>query len=188
MIGTEKTCTKCGVTQGVNQFTSDKGKRDGRSNHCRSCRSIAKTEYRAKNREKEVARSTAWQLANKERASEIHAAWRARNPEKVIAKALDWQAKNYEKTIVYGQNRRARVRGGGKLSPDISFKLMKLQRGKCACCCLPLGDDYHLDHIMPLALGGTNTDDNIQLLHAKCNLQKHAKHPVEFMQSKGKLL
>ena len=46
----------------------------------------------------------------------------------------------------------------------------------------------HLDHIMPLALGGSNTDDNIQLLRARCNLQKRAKHPVDFMRERGYLI
>lgn len=45
-----------------------------------------------------------------------------------------------------------------------------------------------MDHIMPLALGGTNTDDNIQLLCPTCNRSKHAKHPVDFMQQRGFLL
>lgn len=35
---------------------------------------------------------------------------------------------------------------------------------------------------------GTNTDDNIQLLRKLCNLQKSAKHPVDFMQQRGFLL
>jgi len=36
--------------------------------------------------------------------------------------------------------------------------------------------------------GGSNTDDNMQLLRKLCNLQKHAKHPVDFMQERGFLL
>jgi 5-methylcytosine-specific restriction endonuclease McrA len=45
-----------------------------------------------------------------------------------------------------------------------------------------------MDHIVPLYLGGLNVDSNIQLLRAKCNLQKNKKHPVDFMRSKGFLL
>jgi 5-methylcytosine-specific restriction endonuclease McrA len=74
------------------------------------------------------------------------------------------------------------------LSKDISQKLFKIQNGLCACCRKPLGDNFHLDHIMPMALGGSNTDDNIQLLRSRCNQQKHAKHPVDFMQERGFLL
>ena len=35
----------------------------------------------------------------------------------------------------------------------------------------------HVDHIMPLARGGPNTLDNLQLLCARCNLAKGAKVP-----------
>jgi len=42
--------------------------------------------------------------------------------------------------------------------------------------------------IVPLALGGQNEDRNIQLLRAECNNKKNAKHPVEYMRSKGFLL
>ena len=41
---------------------------------------------------------------------------------------------------------------------------------------------------MPLALGGKHEDENLQLLCATCNLSKGAKHPIAFMQSKGRLL
>lgn len=67
-------------------------------------------------------------------------------------------------------------------------KLYELQRGKCACCCKPLGNNYHLDHRVPLARGGRNEDCNMQLLRAKCNMQKSAKDPIEFMQERGFLL
>ena len=67
-------------------------------------------------------------------------------------------------------------------------KLSTIQKGKCACCALPLGKDFHLDHKMPLALGGANEDSNIQLLRRECNIKKAAKHPINFMQERGFLL
>lgn len=99
-----------------------------------------------------------------------------------------WFSENPEARRIYNRNRRAINRATGKLSTSLAAKLFKLQRGKCACCGEPLGADYHLDHIMPLALGGSNTDDNAQLLRARCNLQKNAMHPVEFMRQRGFLL
>lgn len=81
-----------------------------------------------------------------------------------------------------------RAQGGG-LSKGITDKLMLLQRGCCANCRAALnGLKFHLDHVMPLALGGTNTDDNVQLLCQPCNQTKHAKHPIDFAQSQGRLL
>lgn len=117
------------------------------------------------------AQSTKWQQENKERHNQYAAAWVKNNPE---AKRILRQ--NY------------RVRKKGKLSPGLGKRLFALQNGMCPCCNKPLGDDFHLDHILPLSLGGANTDDNIQLLRSTCNQQKHAKHPVDFMQSRGFLL
>lgn len=100
-----------------------------------------------------------------------------------------WHVKNPDARRLHGQNRRSRLRNSvGMLSIGLGERLFKLQKGKCPCCGLPLGNDYHLDHINPLSLGGSNEDSNIQLLRPICNSKKHAKHPIDFMQSKGFLL
>lgn len=115
--------------------------------------------------------------------------WNAANPDKVKERVRAWQKANPEACRIIRQNRRTRkLENGGKLSMGLMSKLFKLQKGKCACCLKPLGDKYHMDHIMPLALGGSNTDDNIQLLRQRCNHQKHAKHPIDFMRERGFLL
>ena len=55
--------------------------------------------------------------------------------------------------------------------------LFAAQGGKCVYCRCDLDDTAHVDHRMPLSLGGTNTDDNVQLLCAWCNNSKHNTHP-----------
>lgn len=131
----------------------------------------------------------AYYLANRERTLLVVAAWTAANKERKKASDAKWRAENPEACRMKTLRRRALKREvGGTLSKGLSERLFKLQRGKCACCGKKLGENYHLDHIMPLALGGTNTDDNMQLLRAKCNLQKNAKHPVEFMRQRGFLI
>ena len=118
-----------------------------------------------------------------------NAAWRTVNAERARAYVAAWSKANPEARRIIGQNRRAKkLANGGKLSKGVSAKLFKLQNGKCPCCNQPLGDDYHMDHIMPLKSGGANEDWNIQLLRQQCNNQKSAKDPIEFMQSRGKLL
>lgn len=145
--------------------------------------------YRSANREKMRECSAAWGKANKDKVNSANAAYRASNQEKRKANNAAWCMANPGARRIHNQNRRARKRAnGGTLSRGLSAKLFKLQKGKCACCALPLGDDYHLDHIMPLALGGANKDSNIQLLRRRCNHQKNAKHPVDFMKSRGFLL
>lgn len=141
------------------------------------------------NKERALATRATWKAENKERALAGTKAWQAKNRDKVRAAVKKWQQLNPDAVKSIGHNRRAREKqASGRLSPDLSKRLFALQKGKCACCKKPLGKNYHMDHIMPLALGGTNTDDNIQLLRAKCNNQKYKKHPVDFMQERGYLL
>jgi len=152
-------------------------------------RRLAAVDYRARNAEKVLASDRQRRAANKEQLRARAAARYAKFPDRVKAINAAWAAANPEAVRVNDQNRKARKRNaGGTLSADIVHKLLSLQRGKCACCNLPLGDDYQIDHITPLARGGTNSDDNAQLLHGKCNRRKHAKHPVTFMQELGFLI
>lgn len=141
------------------------------------------------NPEKIKIRSAAYYASNTEKRKASFVAWGKANPEKKKAGYAAWSKANPGALRIIQQNRRARTKlVGGRLSRGLSAKLFKLQKGKCPCCGLPLGDNYHLDHKMPIALGGPNTDDNMQLLRATCNLQKNAKHPVQFMQERGFLL
>jgi 5-methylcytosine-specific restriction endonuclease McrA len=50
------------------------------------------------------------------------------------------------------------------------------QQMRCACGCgRSLWAGFHVDHIVPLARGGTNGPENLQLLAPVCNLRKGAK-------------
>ena len=134
-----------------------------------------------------------WSKANPEKVRAMHAKRRENNIEVRIkdrANASKWAKLHPEARRIQEQNREAKKReNGGVLSKGLAEKLIKLQRGKCACGCKqPLGDDYHLDHRMPISLGGANEDWNIQLLRRICNIKKGKKHPVEFMQQRGFLL
>ncbi|MHB1098443.1 MAG: HNH endonuclease [Burkholderiales bacterium] len=170
-----KTCSKCKQVKPTTGFYKDSSKLDGLEFQCKSCRKIAHSARYAANKDKENERS---------------AKWIAKNQERQKANVAKWKSVNIEVVRVLNQNYRASKRAtAGKLSKGLADKLFKLQRGKCACGCeQPLGNDYHMDHIMPLKLGGSNTDDNIQLLRQMCNNQKHAKHPIDFMQSRGFLI
>lgn len=142
---------------------------------CKPCRRKARKVWYQANAHNERARISEYRDNNRERIRESDRAYKLRNPEKLRA---------------HENNRRAREKAAtGHVSRSIVPRLNALQHGKCACGCgQPLGDDYHLDHRMPLALGGTNTDDNMQLLRKQCNLKKGALHPVDFMQSQGFLI
>jgi 5-methylcytosine-specific restriction endonuclease McrA len=152
-------------------------------------RKAASASYRARNKAKVNAYEAA-RRANDQDALNIKAAERyARNPEKKKAINALWASKNPEAIRAKDQNRRARLRAsGGKITKLAIEKLYALQRGLCPVCRYSLSAGYHVDHITPLAKGGEHADRNIQLLCPGCNLRKHAKDPVEFMQRQGFLI
>lgn len=144
--------------------------------------------YRKNNPDKVRESAARRYKENPEKMKACVADWQRRNSEKLKSDHAAWIKRNTERTRVHKHNRRDRA-GASKLSIGIVKKLLELQRGRCACCRSDvIKAKYHLDHIMPLALGGVNEDSNMQILCAPCNLSKHAKHPIEFMQQRGLLL
>lgn len=59
------------------------------------------------------------------------------------------------------------------------------QDGKCAYCKCELNGKFHIDHIQPLARGGTNYPDNLACSCAECNLSKGAKTIDEWAATRG---
>lgn len=99
------------------------------------------------------------------------AAYRAANPHRV----REWT-----------QTRRSGMTG--RLLYGTVPKLLTAQRSRCIYCRKSLIAGYHVDHIMPLKLGGKHEASNIQLLCPTCNVRKSARHPVAFAQMNGMLL
>jgi 5-methylcytosine-specific restriction endonuclease McrA len=180
-----KLCGKCGDTKGVDQFHVSSRNKDGFIGMCKTCRSAQTADSRARNANTVAKSSKAWRDGNPNYNREYYIA----NAERIKRQVAEYKLCNPEYVRTGRENYRARkINAGGSLTKELTGKLLKLQKGKCVVCKNLLGDDYHLDHIMPLSLGGQNSDENIQLLHSSCNRQKSAKHPIKFMQLKGYLL
>lgn len=92
--------------------------------------------------------------------------------------------KLYNRTKSHNRRAREALAGGRHTAKDIELQL-RSQKGMCWWCGEPLGDDYHIDHRIPLDKGGSNDARNIVLTHEKCNLSKGAKLPWEY---NGRLL
>jgi 5-methylcytosine-specific restriction endonuclease McrA len=111
---------------------------------------------------------------------------RKENPEKYRAMRREYIAANPDRAREWSSNRQRRKYG--RLPRGTVKAIGEAQRWKCAVCKCKLGDDYHVDHIYPLAKGGLHVKENIQILCAPCNVRKSAKDPIKFMQEKGFLL
>jgi 5-methylcytosine-specific restriction endonuclease McrA len=115
-----------------------------------------------------------WALANPDGAKRIHRRWVANNPDKVAA---------------FGRNNRAlRQRAAGKHTAAEVAEIMEWQKGKCAYCRKAVGKRPHVDHIVPIAKGGTNDRRNLQITCGPCNLRKNRTDPIAFAQRIGLLI
>lgn len=108
----------------------------------------------------------------------------------VGAKSAPLPTKKYGLPITQkklAQPRRKKELGGNFDVIDIK-RLFSLQQGKCVACRCDISGGYHVDHIIPVSLGGHSNPENLQLLRPFCNVSKSNRHPVDFMQSRGFLL
>ena len=141
------------------------------------------------NPEVKAAYSVRWRSLNADKERNRRKEYRLANKERCDAATRKWELANPEAKRRHKHNRRSRINGvGGTLSKGLSGKLLVLQKGKCRICKANLHDNkYHIDHITPVSKGGTNTDDNIQLLCPTCNLSKGSKLPEIHAQELGML-
>lgn len=143
----------------------------------------------ADNLEYVAKKNKEWAAANGEKMRAYRNAWREKNPEKNKECQKKWQTENRDAINVTARNCRSRRRKAeGKHTVSEVRAIRKSQRGKCAYCRSTLGAKAHLDHIQPLAAGGSNWPSNLQWLCAPCNLSKNARDPIEFAQSRGLLI
>ena len=210
-----KTCTKCQELKPLALYSKNKNSSDGLQQQCKFCNSayyklnaekvlarLAATyaadptkikeraaKWYAENSDRARANSKKWGADNRELKARYNADWNRRNPEKSKEMKRQSWLKNPEAKNANTRSYRAWKKGaeGSHTAADVR-KLLLVQRCKCAVCSEDLEGKYHVDHMMPLALGGTNDKTNLQLLCRSCNTSKGAQHPSDFMQKRGFLI
>lgn len=145
--------------------------------------------WRLANLEKDRANCKAWRQKNPERSKANIKRWAEANPERRRASCKKWEAANPEYLRSNLRNRRSRkLSAAGRHTPEEIAILAARQRYKCANCRRSIKTCHEADHVMPLALGGSNWICNIQLLCRACNRKKGKKHPISWANENGRLL
>lgn len=112
---------------------------------------------------------------------------RTRGRARATQRVREWRRANPELAREAVSKRRGKLRLH-RLPRGTVAAIGLAQRWRCAVCGAGIRRGYHLDHVMPLALGGKHERSNLQLLCPPCNLHKNAKDPIAFMQERGFLL
>lgn len=127
--------------------------------------------------------------------------WRDNNPDKVAAKRKAWKQNNPEKVSEYmkqyfSENQEmvrnaARKRRALKLQnghePYSEKDVLEMYGDNCHICGVQVDleaprstqregwqNGLHIDHLVPLSRGGSDSLENVRPAHGKCNLKKHA--------------
>lgn len=186
----KKSCTKCKQEKTFESFDKRSSAKDGLQSHCKSCRSAANKEIPQDKRAITYAKRSLKISLNKdehkarwkesrEKNKDYRRQWRDSNRPRLNSLMIEWRAANPEKVKAIDSKRRSRMAIGSHNYQDIT-RILNAQGRECRYCLEDLSGGYHIDHRMPLCLGGSNSPDNLQALCARCNLTKGGKHPDVF--------
>lgn len=206
---TTRTCTRCAVSKTLDAYYVVKSGRQKGSLYtvCKACKNAQGAKWAENNREKCVEYVQKWRSQNLEASRKITRDHAIRNKDAYAARSKQWRLDNpdrhrelftrwvennpdrYKASLkTRGQRYRARrLAAQGEFTAEQIKDMHAKQRGKCPVCREKL-DVFHIDHVVALSRGGSNDISNIQLLCKPCNLKKHAKDPIQFMQEQGFLL
>lgn len=188
------TCMDCDREQHRATYDPEKNRESGRRWREANREKVAADKREYGRTPEAKAYRAAWYAANRERIIEKRRAEYPTRRGANIASAKAWAEANPEKAREHfrmaRRKRRARAKdaGGTHTAADLA-SILKAQGNRCAYCrCSLARAEKHVDHVIPLARGGSNGRENLQYLCRPCNQSKSAKDPIEYAQSLGLLL
>ena len=204
-----KRCRVCGETKSAAEFYRF-GPQGRLNSYCKDCtrershhwyqanrERAAETgrKYKAAHRQEVTARQRAWvernrdrvranqrafKDANKERLDKYFIEYRKRNADHIRTKAKDWYRDNTERAKDYQHRRRARVRV--EETPETVAYMALISGDPCSYCG---GSADTIDHIVPLARGGSHVSDNLAAACRLCNQRKQTNSLLRFLHRTG---
>lgn len=141
-------------------------------------------------REKNNERSRQWYHANREHTRQLAAEYYQEHRETKLQQALEYQANNPEYVRAREARRRARkAENGGMVTQEELRELFEQQESRCAYCgtliFFEIERDVQLEHMTPIAKGGSSDITNLCYACPDCNLSKHDKTVDEWRAVRG---
>jgi len=169
-----KTCTKCGETKELTEFSKRKDTKDGLAYTCKACfNAYNKAHYQA-NKEHILERHRVYHKANRESRKEYHRKWYRANKGRIAELQREYKKAHPLKRREFEGRRRAREHGVPIGHADYEL-VVATSNGLCGICGDPIFGKFDIDHIVPLTKGGAHSTDNLQVAHHHCNVSKGNK-------------
>ena len=185
-----KICSKCNTKKSYFDFGKHSQTKDGYKSRCKECNALEMRIYYAKNSDSVNRTTKKWIENNRLKHNKYVKKWEAENSEYKKELCARWTKQNKDLVNAATQKRRAIKKFQlGDVSKNIVKLLLSMQKNLCINCQSNLTDyGYHIDHIMPISLGGMHEDKNLQLLCPTCNMKKSNKDPIAWANENGRLL
>lgn len=187
-----KTCTRCHETKSLDDFDKDRTHKDGLSSRCSDCRlayrkatrqqrNEIQRAYRQANREQIAKRARAHREANREQINQQERSYWQANRERIAQRRRAHYQQNQQHLI--GQKRVERYRRRARQQATVPQRwIVDHNLGDPLACWWCgrglLGTTTHIDHVMPIKLGGPAHPNNEVTTCHTCNLRKSASHPL----------
>lgn len=144
----------------------------------------------AKRAEYERNLSREWYREHRVEAAARKRAKYRENPQAQIAKAQKWQKNNPLRHALgakaQGANRRAKKLGiTERITRQEVLSVFSRCDWLCQACHAEVDLSGHLDHVQAMALGGSNTKDNLQVLCETCHYGKSSRERNELKARKA---
>lgn len=151
-----KKCSKCGELKSLDDFCKHKAKHDGLNSRCKECSNNVFKSWASRNHVKHIEKKRLWRTSNLQQDK---------------SNKLQWREYNGDKIRSYNSKRRSLKQNAVSQlhNPKIEqcfYKMARMLKEET-------GNDYHLDHILPLNKGGVHHHCNLQIIEAKKNLEKN---------------
>jgi len=144
---------------------------------------VSNAAYYIKYSEKILTRNAAYRKENPEKARASETAWRKNNPERKRAICATWEQNNPEACKAKIHRRRARRVNADGIASGVQIEARwDYYGGKCYICG---GSAEAIDHIIPLAKGGSNWPANLRPICGRCNSVKGARWPYDFKEARN---
>lgn len=153
--------------------------------HCRPCAKKRLSEHYLTHKQQMKDNATRWKRAHVGLNRAYSNSYVAKHRDQVNASSAQYRKNNPQKRVMWESKRRARKAGAaGTCSATQLQARVDYYGGFCWVCLLEgKRTPYEaIDHVIPLAKGGSNWPSNLRPICTKHNSSKAAKLPREFLE------